>query len=79
MTDIDDYVTGHEDDVIEFNFDDFNSDIWKWHNQIEEDLRKEPYDMTLLCVNAVLNTVRDYIQDNTIIHNTYGLYDKIED
>lgn len=65
MIDIDDYVTGHEDDITKFDYNGFMNDISKWHKQIKYDLKKEPYDMTLLCVNAVLDSVKDIIYDNT--------------
>lgn len=72
MVDIDDYVSGHEDDVEKFDFKEFKKAIYKWHGQVEDDLKKDKYDMTLLCVNAVLNTVEDYMSDCTIIESTYN-------
>lgn len=71
MIDVDDYVTGHEDDITRFDYEGFMNDISKWHNQIKEDLKKEPYDMTLLCVNAVLDSVECIVYDNTETYNPY--------
>lgn len=73
MINVDDYVTGHEDDITRFDFEGFKKDITKWHDQIKEDLKKEPYDMTLLCVNAVLDSVDGLIYDNTEIYNPHDI------
>lgn len=72
MINVDDYVTGHEDDIEEFDLEGFKKELFEWHNQIKEDLKKNKYDMTLLCVDAVLSSVKDLIYDNTIVTNPYG-------
>ena len=67
MDNVDDYVTGHEDEIEQFDLENFKKELYEWHNSIKEDLKKDKYDMTLLCVDAVLGSVEDLIYDNTII------------
>lgn len=73
MLNVDDYVTGHENDQVEFNLNGFQSDIQKWLDNINDDLTKNPYDITCLCVREVLGTVRDLIYENTIINYEYDI------
>ena len=67
MNNVDDYVTGHENDEESFDFENFNKGFSRWRNQIEEDLKVNRYDRNLLCINEVLQTVQDMIYDNTIV------------
>lgn len=55
-------------EVDKFDFENFQKEIREWHEMIKEDLKKDKYDMTLLCVDAVLGSVEDIIYDNTLIN-----------
>ncbi len=69
MDNVDNYITGHEDEVEQFDYENFRKELNEWHNTIKEDLKKDRYDMNLLCVNEVLNSVQDLIYDNTFYTN----------
>lgn len=69
MDNVDDYITGHEDEVEQFDYENFRKELNEWHNTIKEDLKKNRYDMNLLCVNEVLNSVEDLMYDNTFYTN----------
>ena len=79
MVDIDDYITGHEDDEETFNFEEFRKTLFKWSADIGEELKKNPYDMTLLCVNAVLDSVTEIVYDNIIATNQNDIEYRNED
>lgn len=65
--------TGNENnrldcEIFRNNFDaeNFEKEIFEWHETIKEDLKKDKYNMNLLCVDAVLSSVKDIIYDNTL-------------
>ena len=54
-------------EIEKFDLENFKKELTEWHDFIIEDLKKDKYDMTLLCVDAVLGSVEDLIYDNTLI------------
>ena len=74
MIDVEDYVTGHEDDIEEFDLLGFYKSFNSWRESIDAELKESKYDMTLLCIREVLSTVYDMVRDNTIIKSDQYLY-----
>lgn len=74
MIDVDDYVTGHENDTEEFDLDEFRKSFYAWKDSIVEDLDRFKYDMNLLCIREVLSDVSKMIMDNTITKTTDFIY-----
>lgn len=67
MIDVEDYITGHEGDIEEFDLLGFYKSFNSWRESIDAELKESKYDMNLLCIKEVLSTVNDMVRDNTII------------
>ncbi len=66
MDNVDDYVTGHEDEIEQFDLENFKKELKEWHDFIIQDLKKEPYDLHLRIVDDVLGSIECMIEDNTL-------------
>ena len=56
----------HEDEINCFDLENFKKELKEWHDFIIKDLKNEPYDLHLRCVDDVLGSIECMIEDNTL-------------
>lgn len=74
MIDVDDYVTGHENDTEELDIDAFRKSFYSWKDSVNGELDSFKYDMNLLCIREVLSDVDKMLMDNTVTKTTDFIY-----
>ena len=74
MIDVDDYVTGHENDIEELDIDAFRKSFYAWKDSITEELDQFKYDMNLLCIREVLSDVDKMFMDNIVTKTSDFIY-----